>query len=92
MFILKFILPGTLLCIFQHEFCLLLPEIGTLTLERRTLCVQTARRMWIASASFPLVTFLRLRTKSSGICVRRVSQGTLQRNDPALGSGRNGVL
>lgn len=86
-----FILAGTLLHVFQCAFCLLLTEIGTLTLER-TLCVQTARRIWIASASFPLVTVLRLWTKSSGICVLRVSHGALQHNVPALGSGRNGTL
>lgn len=87
-----FTLAGTLLHIFPCNFCLLLTEIGTLTLERRSLCVQTARRIWIASASFLLVTFRHLWTKSSGICVLRVSHGALQQNAPALGSGRNGAL
>lgn len=59
-----FILAGTYLHIIQCVFCLLLTERGYLTLERRIHCVQTARRLWIASASFPLVTFLRLWTKS----------------------------
>lgn len=71
-------LAGALLPIFHCDFCLLLTEIGTLTLERRTLCVQAARRIIrIASAVLPLVTFLRLWTKCSGVCVLRVPHGAL---------------
>lgn len=87
-----FLLISTFLHIFQWDFCLLLTERGTLTLESRIHCVQTARRLWIASASFLLVTFLHLWTKSSGICVLGVSHGALQHNVPAWGSGRNGTL
>lgn len=53
-----FILAGTFLYIIQCIFCLLLTERGTLTLERGIHCVQIARRLWIASAYFLLVTFL----------------------------------
>lgn len=87
-----FILAGTLLHVFWCNFCLLLTVIGTLTLERTTLCVQTARSIQIASVSLPLVTSLHLQTKSSGICVLRVSHGALQDNAPALWSGRKGAL
>lgn len=88
-----FILASTFLHIIQCVFCLLLTEKGNFDIgKKNSLCSDRKKAMDCISLSFPLVTYLHLWTKSSGICVLGVLHGALEHNVPAWGSGGNGTL